>query len=102
MTRANHGPPPVERVFDAPHPDLERDRMWWEPCGKYRYWGKRRAMDELIHVRLIRRPEEPTERAVHWCKWCRGWHLTRLIQREINNNAPDLRKEIMAKRPKGA
>lgn len=72
----------------------EQGRIWVQSCGKWRYPTRPIAMDALVGARAKGR----SERAVHYCYTCAGWHLTHKIQWEVNNNAPDARHLIEEER----
>lgn len=66
-----------------------------EECGKLEYPNRELAMEALIEVRGHRPPQERKERAINECPTCGGWHLTSNIQKEIDNNAPEVRASII-------
>lgn len=71
------------------------DGYWVERCMKWGYSTRAVALKELIEVRETRPAHKEKERAVNHCPDCGNWHMTRNIQKEVDNNAPEVREMVL-------
>lgn len=70
-------------------------RTWCKVENKWGYLNRREALEALVRRRAERNVGVHKERGVYRGEHCSCWHLTKSIQHDPHNNAPEVREKML-------